>query len=281
MSARLPLVALALSFLVVGCGGSTKAAGGSGSGASSAGGGGAGGGSEGGGGAGAQGGGGGTTGGGGSGAQGGGGAGECGADPVLPEEVLGGGSDPEAGDFTLDEALAGLPEGPGPLRAILETDLGTLTCELFPEEAPIGVANFVGLARGARPFRDPVTNQWVKRRFYDGLTFHRVIPGFVAQGGDPLGNGFGGPGYQFDNEIAGLTHVAGTLAYANAGPDTNGSQFYVCETPQPQLDSGYTIFGQCEPVSVVADITGVDTDANDKPITPVYLQSVTITRCAP
>jgi peptidyl-prolyl cis-trans isomerase A (cyclophilin A) len=267
----LPVLVLSLAA----CGGGTASTSGAGGQAQ----GGAGGQAQGGGGAGgqAQGGEGGATGGGGAGASGG--APSCGADPVLPEETLGGGEDPEAGDFTLDEALAGLPEGPGPLRAILETDLGTLTCELFPDDAPIGVANFVGLARGTRPFREAGT--WVKRRFYDGLTFHRVIPGFVAQGGDPLGSGFGGPGYEFDNEIAGLTHVAGTLAYANAGPDTNGSQFYVCETPQPQLDSGYTIFGLCEPVSVVTDITNVPTNANDQPLTPVLLQSVTITRCAP
>lgn len=207
---------------------------------------------------------------------------ECGDDVALPEEILEGSSDPEAGDFTLEEALAGLPEGPGPLRAILETDFGTMSCELYPDEAPIGVANFVGLARGARPWKDPAIAKWVKRRFYDGLTFHRVIPQFVAQGGDPLGTGFGGPGYKFMNEIAGLTHQAGTLAYANSGTNnSNGSQFYICETPQPSLDTGYTIFGQCEPVSVVSAITGVETNANDKPLTPVYLKKVTITRCAP
>ena len=108
-----------------------------------------------------------------------------------------------------------------------------------------------------------------------------VIPSFVAQGGDPKGNGTGGPGYKFKNEIAGLTHLAGTLAYANAGPNTNGSQCYICETPQPGLDSGYTIFGECEPVDVVKAITAVPTDANDKPITPVHIKSVKVTRCAP
>jgi peptidyl-prolyl cis-trans isomerase A (cyclophilin A) len=208
-------------------------------------------------------------------------AGECGEDTSAPDEVLEGTTDPEAGDFTLDEALAGLPEGPGPLRAILETDFGALSCELYPNEAPIGVANFVGLARGTRAWKDPVSKKWVKRRYYDGLTFHRVIDDFVIQGGDPLGTGTGGPGYKFVNEVAGLTHLAGTLAYANAGPNTNGSQFYICETPQPGLDTGYTIFGQCEPVSVVSDIAAVETNAADKPVTPVILKKVSITRCAP
>jgi peptidyl-prolyl cis-trans isomerase A (cyclophilin A) len=215
------------------------------------------------------------------GASGGAGGAACGDDVPPPDEVLPDVSDPEMGNFTLDEALAELPAGPGPLRAILDTDLGTMTCTFYPDEAPIGVANFIGLARGRRAFRDPATNQWVRRRYYDGLTFHRVIPGFVAQGGDPLGSGFGGPGYKFANEIAGLTHKAGTLAYANAGPNTNGSQFYICETPQPQLDSGYTIFGECAPVSVVTAITSVPTDAKDKPLTPIKLNKVTITRCAP
>lgn len=205
----------------------------------------------------------------------------CGDDVAPPNEVLPDATDPEQGNFTLDEALVDLPEGPGPLRAILDTDLGTLTCTMHADEAPIGVANFVGLSRGRRAWKDPVSKKWVRKPFYDGLTFHRVIPDFVAQGGDPLGTGFGGPGYKFDNEIAGLTHAAGTLAYANSGPDTNGSQFYVCEKPQAFLDADYTIFGECEPVSVVAAMTHVETDAKDKPLTPIKINKVTVTRCAP
>lgn len=213
---------------------------------------------------------------------GGGASGGCGPDVTAPDETLPGTTDPAMGMFTMAEALEDLPDGPGPLRAIIDTDLGTLTCTFHDKEAPIGVANFIGLARGRRPWKDPKTNKWVKRKFYDGLLFHRVIPEFVAQGGDPLGTGYGGPGYSFGNEIAGLTHKAGTMAYANTGqPDSNGSQFYVCETPQPQLDSGYTIFGECTPVSVVTTITHVPTDSNDKPITPVHMNTVTITRCAP
>jgi peptidyl-prolyl cis-trans isomerase A (cyclophilin A) len=181
----------------------------------------------------------------------------------------------------MDDALAGLPEGPGPLRAVLDTDMGALSCTLRPDKAPNGVANFVGLARGLRPWKDPGSSKWVKRRFYDGLTFHRVIPDFVAQGGDPLGTGYGGPGYKFADEISDLQHHPGTLAYANSGADTNGSQFYVAEVDLPNLDGGYTIFGECTPVSVVTALTHVPTDANDKPTTPLHLKSVTITRCAP
>jgi peptidyl-prolyl cis-trans isomerase A (cyclophilin A) len=206
------------------------------------------------------------------------GGGTC-VDEPIAEENLGGGSDPEAGEFTLDEALDGLPEGAGPLRAVFETTAGTITCELFPEIAPIGVANFVGLARGRRPFEDD--GVWIRgRRFYDGLTFHRVIDDFVAQGGDPLGNGFGGPGYEFVNEVAGESHTPGTLSYANAGPDTNGSQFFmVAEVPAAFLDGDYTIFGRCAEVDIIQAMTEVMTDANDEPLSPIVITSVQITRC--
>ncbi|WP_438022566.1 peptidylprolyl isomerase [Sorangium sp. So ce233] len=216
-----------------------------------------------------------------SGSTGGGGSMECGPDVDAPEEVLAGDTDPEAGMFTLDEALAELPEGPGPLRAIIETDKGALTCELFPDQAPNAVANFIGLARGRRPWLDPATGSWVKRRFYDGLSFHRVIPEFMAQGGDPLATGEGWPGYEFADEISALKHREGTLAYANAGADTNGSQFYVTEVVTDWLDGAYTIFGQCAPVEVVTELTHVETDAEDKPLVELGLNKVTITRCAP
>jgi peptidyl-prolyl cis-trans isomerase A (cyclophilin A) len=214
-------------------------------------------------------------------ATGGTGGAVCGPDTSAPDETLTATSDPAKGVFTMDDALAGLPDGPGPLRAIIDTDLGTLTCELRPDKAPNGVANFVGLARGLRPWKDPKTGKWVKRRFYDGLTFHRVIADFVAQGGDPLGTGYGGPGYKFADEISDLMHHPGTLAYANAGPDTNGSQFYIAEVDLPNLDGAYTIFGACTPVTVVTALTHVPTDSNDKPVTPLHMKTVTITRCAP
>jgi peptidyl-prolyl cis-trans isomerase A (cyclophilin A) len=216
----------------------------------------------------------------GTGGAGGDGGAACGPDSSAPDEVLGTGSDPEQGDFTLEEALAGLPEGPGPLRAILSTELGDITCTLYPEDVPVGVANFVGLARGTRPWKDPVTHEWVKRRFYDGLTFHRIIDDFVAQGGDPKGNGTGGPGYDFADEITTHTHGAGTLAYANAGADTNGSQFYITETPQPFLDGDYVVFGDCLPLDVIQALCAVPT-VNESPVTPVHTTKVEITRCAP
>ena len=216
-----------------------------------------------------------------TGGQGTGGSVACGPDPSVPNEVLPDTTDPAKGVFTMDDALAGLPDGPGPLRAIIDTDLGTITCTLRPDKAPNGVANFVGLARGVRPWKDPKTKEWVKRRYYDGLTFHRVIPMFMAQGGDPLGTGTGGPGYKFADEISDLVHEPGTLAYANSGPNTNGSQFYITEVTTDWLDGGYTILGACEPVDVVVALTGVATNSNDKPTTPIHTKTIEITRCAP
>lgn len=204
------------------------------------------------------------------------------SDTDVDVQDLGTGTDPAGGNFTLDQALEGLPEGPGPLRAIIDTEKGVITCEFFPEVAPIGVANFIGLARGRRPYQNAQHHWTVGKRFYDGLIFHRVIDDFVAQGGDPLGTGTGGPGYEFVNEVGDKSHVAGTLAYANAGADTNGSQFYiVAEKPQPGLDGDYTIFGLCDPVSVVQAITEVPTNAQDKPIDAIHMNTIKITRCAP
>jgi peptidyl-prolyl cis-trans isomerase A (cyclophilin A) len=202
-------------------------------------------------------------------------------DPVVEPVVIPGGTDPEQGVFTIDQALEGLPEGPGPLLALIDTEFGVVTCELRPDKAPNAVANFVGLARGRRAWQNPLQQNWVRSRFYDDLTFHRVIPEFMAQGGDPAGNGTGGPGYRIDDEISDLVHVPGTLAYANSGPDTNGSQFYITEVATPHLDGGYTIFGLCEPLDIVTELTHVPTGANDKPVTPLPIKTVEITRCAP
>jgi len=125
--------------------------------------------------------------------------------------------------------------------ATIETYKGSISLELFPNEAPKTVNNFVFLARDG---------------FYDGLTFHRVIPGAFAQAGDPIGDGSGGPGYTFEDEPNSLKHVAGTLSMANYGPDTNGSQFFVCYSPQPDLDGKYTIFGQVvDGMDVLAELT--------------------------
>jgi peptidyl-prolyl cis-trans isomerase A (cyclophilin A) len=148
--------------------------------------------------------------------------------------------------------------GRGPLTATLETAQGTLHCELFAAAAPVAVANFVGLARGLHPFVDPVTGKVEKRPYYDGTFFHRVIPGFMAQGGDPTATGTGGPGYQFAGEVSReLRHLPGTLSMANAGPDTNGSQFFITEAATPQLDGGYTAFGRCKEIDVVRKLTAV------------------------
>ena len=120
--------------------------------------------------------------------------------------------------------------------AIINTSEGSITCELFTKEAPNTVANFVGLATGTKEFKDLKTDKMVKRPFYNGLIFHRVIPGFMIQGGDPLGDGTGGPGYQFDNENTNASFSKpGVLAIANAGPNTNGSQFFITVAPTPSF----------------------------------------------
>jgi peptidyl-prolyl cis-trans isomerase A (cyclophilin A) len=170
------------------------------------------------------------------------------------------------------------PDGP---TAVLDTSMGRMTCGLYAKEAPIAVANFIGLATGTKEFTNPVTHKHVRGKpFYNGSTFHRVIPGFMVQAGDPTGTGMGDPGYFFNDEIdPKLTfNVAGRLAMANAGPNTNGSQFFITVGPQPALDQHYTIFGQCDPASVLVaeSITQVPRDSQDKPLDPVYLNKVTI-----
>jgi len=188
------------------------------------------------------------------------------------------GEDPVKGHFTIEDATKGLT-GSGPLTAKIETTQGTFTCELYDKQAPITVANFVGLARGLRPFKDK-SGQWVKKPFYDGLIFHRVIPSFMIQGGDPLGIGSGNPGYRFDNEISPDLKFdkPGLLAMANAGPGTNGSQFFITEGTPMYLNGKHTIFGKCDPLSLVSKITAVDRGPRDKPTTDVVMKKVTITR---
>jgi peptidyl-prolyl cis-trans isomerase A (cyclophilin A) len=175
---------------------------------------------------------------------------------------------------------AAVPTGP---TVVLDTTAGRLTCKLFAKEAPLAAANFVGLAEGTKDWTDPVTSQKVHGKpFYDGTTFHRVIPEFMIQGGDRKGDGTGDAGFYFNNEVSpNLTFdVAGRLAMANAGPNTNGTQFFITEQAQPSLDGNYTIFGQCDAHSVmlVATIARVGRDSNDKPTTPVVLNKVTIVR---
>lgn len=166
------------------------------------------------------------------------------------------------------------------LYAIFETSEGTVVCRLFEKEAPKTVANFVELAEGKREWTHPTTRKKSKDRLYDGTIFHRVIPDFMIQGGDRLGTGGGDPGFYFDDEFSPALRfdVPGRLAMANSGPDTNGSQFFITEAPQPELNGKHTIFGQCDAHSVliVSSITRVQRNADDKPLTPVVLTKVTI-----
>ena len=166
--------------------------------------------------------------------------------------------------------------------AIIDTTAGKLTCPLFPKQAPIGVDNFIGLATGTKDWTSPTTHE--KKHgvpLYDGTIFHRVIPDFMIQGGDPTGTGRGDPGYKFKNETSpDLTFDRpGRLAYANAGPDTNGSQFFITEVPYPSLNGGYTIFGQCDDASVelVKQIARMDRDPRgDRPFRPIKINHITI-----
>jgi len=166
------------------------------------------------------------------------------------------------------------------LHAHFTTSLGAFTVRLFDEDAPKTVANFVGLAEGTKEFVDPKTRQKVTRPFYDGLVFHRVIDGFMIQGGCPVGQGTGGPGYTFEDEFSPkLTHRGvGVLSMANAGPNTNGSQFFVTLAATPWLDNRHSVFGEVVDGLDVVKKIGVTPTRNDRPVTPVTIESVTITR---
>ena len=185
--------------------------------------------------------------------------------------------DPLKGKFALADATKGMA-GKGALVAELKTAQGKLECELYEDRAPITVANFVGVARGLRPFKDP-DGKWVKRPGYDGTTFHRIIKGFMIQGGDPSGTGAGGPGYVIPDEVwEGAAHdQRGLICMANRGPNTNGMQFFILDGAAPHLDGGYTIFGKCEPASVVEQLAGVAT-RGERPIEPPRIEKVTIKR---
>ena len=166
--------------------------------------------------------------------------------------------------------------------AIIHTTAGDLTCELFPKQAPKTVANFVGLATGTKDWSNPETHKAEHGvPLYNGTIFHRVIPNFMIQGGDPLGTGEGGPGYSFEDEFSPdlKFDVPGRLAMANSGPSTNGSQFFITEVPTPHLDGKHTIFGQCTPESVelVKQIARKATDPRDnRPYDPVKITKIDI-----
>lgn len=165
------------------------------------------------------------------------------------------------------------------LYAVFETSMGDIECRLFDDKAPNTVANFIGLARGDQEWVDAKSLLKQKKPLYDGTIFHRVIPGFMIQGGDPKGNGTGGPGYRFPDEIdpARKFERAGLLAMANYGPDTNGSQFFITDAATPSLNGKHTIFGEVtKGQDVVAAIARTPRNANDRPVQDVVLKHVRI-----
>lgn len=167
------------------------------------------------------------------------------------------------------------------MYALMKTSMGDMKIKLFHKRAPLTVANFVGLAEGTKEYTDPKTGDKTKGKYYDGLIFHRVIPGFMIQGGDPLGVGTGGPGYQFDDEFhPELKHSKpGILSMANAGPGTNGSQFFITEVATPHLDNRHSVFGEVvEGLELIPKITGVKRDRSDKPAEDIKIESLTIER---
>ena len=201
----------------------------------------------------------------------------CTKDPGAPAPTFDANAvdDPIGGadKFTLAMALAGFPAGAGKLTAAINTEKSVIKCELSETAAPISVANFVGLARGTRPYK--IKNKWQVGRFYDGLIWHRVIPSFVIQGGDPDGVGTGGPGYDLVKENQ-LDEPLGTLAMAATSTTVSGSQFYIVVGKGPAAN--YNVFGNCTTESAIA-IAAVDRDESDMPKTPVHLIKVEIARC--
>jgi peptidyl-prolyl cis-trans isomerase A (cyclophilin A) len=169
---------------------------------------------------------------------------------------------------------------PGTYARFVTTE-GDFTVRLFDQEAPRTVENFVGLAEGTKEWSDPRTNQKVRKPYYDGTIFHRVIDGFMIQGGDPLGQGIGGPGYNFADEFhPKLRHnKAGIVSMANRGPNTNGGQFFITLGPTPHLDDRHAVFGEVvDGMDVVSTIGRTKTGDRDRPVKDVVIQNVTIER---
>jgi peptidyl-prolyl cis-trans isomerase A (cyclophilin A) len=176
-----------------------------------------------------------------------------------------------------------LDQPPG-LYAVFETTMGRIVCRLFPDQAPETVKNFVGLARGTKRWYDMKKQTWAVRRYFDGLTFHRVIPDFMIQGGDQLGNGTGGVGYNFKDEFSPdlKFDTPGKLAMANSGPNTNGAQFFITVAPTEWLNNHHTIFGEVvEGQGIANAIAQTPRDSNDKPNTPVVMTRVDIVDTRP
>jgi peptidyl-prolyl cis-trans isomerase A (cyclophilin A) len=174
-----------------------------------------------------------------------------------------------------------MPREPG-TYAIFDTTMGTIVCRLFEQEAPKTVKNFIDLAEGKRDWQDSVSGKKGPGSLYNGTIFHRVIPNFMIQGGDPSGTGRGGPGYRFEDETKGSPHSfekAGKLAMANAGPNTNGSQIFITVAPTPWLTGNHTIFGEVvEGQDIVTKISEAPRNRNDRPNTDVVVNSITIER---
>ncbi|MCB9591509.1 MAG: peptidylprolyl isomerase [Sandaracinaceae bacterium] len=191
--------------------------------------------------------------------------------------------DPEAGEFTLEEAVVGMPIE-GSLIVEIGTTFGPILCELYADRVPNTTANFIGLARGLRPWWDARAGEWRRTPYYEHLTFHRAVPGFLIQGGDYLGDGTGTVGYTIPDEPHDtLAHDrAGQLCMANHdGPNTAGAQFFITDGPAPQLDAGgYTIFGECRPAHVISELARVpqNPDQGNRPLTPLEIRRLEIRR---
>ena len=172
-------------------------------------------------------------------------------------------------------------KGKGGLMATISTSMGELHCELYEKQSPLTVANFVGLSRGLKAWQDPATKKaMVGVPLYQGILFHRVIPNFMIQGGDPMGSGMGNPGYQIPDEFhPSLKHSKpGLLSMANAGPNTGGSQFFITEVPTPHLDNKHAIFGECKEVELIKKIARVKSARMNRPAEPLTINKITISR---
>ena len=183
--------------------------------------------------------------------------------------------------FTALGVVANAQDKKGPLYATIKTSMGDIVVHLFDDKAPKTVANFVDLATGKKEWTDPKTGQPTNRPLYNGTIFHRVIPDFMIQGGDPLGNGTGGPGYRFEDEFnPELRHSkAGILSMANAGPNTNGSQFFITVKPTPWLDGRHSVFGEVvKGQEVVSAIVNAPRDARDKPLKDIVIKEIVVSR---
>jgi peptidylprolyl isomerase len=201
---------------------------------------------------------------------------------VLPAVLIGLLAVWSSGETAEDDAVSEATKEDG-LYVVFETTLGTIVCELFAEQVPVTVGNFTGLVTGEKEWRDPQTGEMVQRPFYDGLTIHRVNKDFMIQGGCPLGNGRGGPGYSFTDEfVESLRHdKPGVLSMANSGPNSNGSQFFITHGPTPWLDDKHTVFGQCvHGIDVVSEMAGVPMKGpqNSTPADDIVIEKARIVR---